>query len=357
MSDPTSKRPGNIADVARMAGVSAGTVSNVLNKPHVVAESTRQRVEEVLRRTGFVRNAAARQLAGARSSTVGCVLPDLSNPYFAEVARGIEDGLGEQGCMAIMASSHADPERELRYLHRMAGAGTRAVLLHSVQATPGDLTMLTGRNIPVVLMGNSLGRRDRCAVASDGVTGARMVVDHLLGLGHRRIAVICHETDILPPGEREVGIRAAIAARGLDVREVVTEVSMPPLARAGDPGPAVEAVLSGPSPCTAVVCFNDMAALLVMAGLRSRGVRVPGRVSVVGYGDLDVAALLSPGLTTVRQSAYGIGRLAAELAVDEGRCGHEHRQIPFAPELVVRDSTGSPVVSGITGSLDISGCE
>lgn len=335
-------RPGNIADVAKLAGVSVGTVSNVLNNPHLVSAATRERVEVVLRQTGFVRNAAARQLTGAPSASVGCVLLDLSNPYFAEIARGLEDGLAEQGCLAIMCSTDVDAKRERHYLQLLLETRVRAVVLSSVDAAPTGLEPFREKGIPVVLLDNLRQPADLCGVATDCVAGGRLAADHLLDLGHRRIALLRHEVDIPSLRDRLTGVHEALAARGLRPQDVFTEVYLEPPGHHGDPGPALDSALAGPDPCTAFLCYNDMAALKLLSGLRDRGVSVPGDVSVVGYDDLAFARLLSPALTTIRQSTYELGRAAARLVLAEARPGHVHRQASFTPALVVRESSGPP---------------
>jgi LacI family transcriptional regulator len=335
-------RPTNMTDVARLAGVSVGTVSNVLNNPQLVAGPTRERVERVLRRTGFVRNAAARQLTGVMSSTVGCVLLDLSNPYFAEIARGLEDGLAEGGCLAIVASSDVDAEREQRALQMLLEAGIRALVLNSLDNSPIGIAQFVAKDIPIILLDDARRRSDLCTVASDCVAGGRMAADHLLDLGHRRIALLGPHLDIPSLVDRNVGSRAAAQARGLEPGQVFVDVSLQPPDHHGDPGPAIERALSGPEPCTAFLCPNDMAALTVLTGLQRRGLSVPRDVSVVGYDDLAFAALLSPGLTTVRQSTYDLGRAAAGLVLAEAERDHVHQQLTFAPTLVVRGSTAPP---------------
>jgi LacI family transcriptional regulator len=335
-------RPANIAGVARLAGVSVGTVSNVLNNPHLVSAVTRERVEAVLRRTGFVRNAAARQLTGAPSASVGCVLLDLSNPYFAEIARGLEDGLAEQGCLAIMCSTDVDTKREQHYLQLLLETRVRAVVLNSVEAAPTGLDAFLEKGIPVVLLDNPRQRRDLCGVGSDSVAGGRLAADHLLDLGHRRIALLRHDVGVPALRDRVTGVHEAVSARGLQPWDVLTEVYLEPPGHHGDPGPALDSALAGPDPCTAFLCYNDMAALKLLSGLRDRGISVPGDVSVVGYDDLAFARLLSPALTTIRQPTYDLGRAAARLVLAEARPGHVHRQAAFTPALVVRGSTGPP---------------
>jgi len=339
---PRALRPSTISDVARAAGVSVGTVSNVLNNPSIVARSTRQQVEAAMRATGFVRDARARSLSGALGSTVGCVLLDLGNPYFAEIARGIEDGLGEQGCVAIMCSSDVDAARLSRCLHTLLENRVRGVILNAVESVPSELDAILETGVAVVLLDNPGLREDVCSVTSDNLTGGRLAAEHLLDLGHRRIALIRHDLRVPALEDRVAGAHEAAAARGLKPESVFRDVVFGPSRRGAAPGPVVDAALAGDDPCTAIVCFNDMSALSVLAELRDRGISVPTEMSLVGYDDLPFARLLSPGLTTVRQPTHGLGRAAAHLVVAEAEPGHQHRQVLFTPQLVVRESSAAP---------------
>jgi LacI family transcriptional regulator len=275
---------------------------------------------------------------------VGCVLLDLSNPYFAEIARGIEDGLAEQGCLAVMCSSDVDTKRERRYLQMLLETRVRAVLLNPVEASPDGLAQLRDNGIPVVMLDNPRAGDDVCGVSTDGVTGGRLAAGHLLDLGHRRIALLRHDVDLAALGDRVDGVRQAVVERGLDASDVLTDVYLEPPGHHGDPGRAIDDALAGPDPCTAFLCYNDMSALRILTGLRDRGLSVPGDVSVVGYDDLAFARLLAPALTTIRLPAYDLGRAAARMVGAEARPRHEHRRLTFAPSLVVRGSTGPPPV-------------
>lgn len=349
---PAPERPRTIADVARLAGVSVGTVSNVLNNPQRVSAARRRRVEEVLLATGFVRNAAARRLNGAPSTTVGCLLIDLSNPFFAEVARGVEDALAEQDCLITVRSTDVDVRRQERYLHLLLESQVRAVILSPVTADT-DLRALTGRGVPVVLLDDTARRPDACSIATDGVMGGRLAAGHLLDLGHRRIALLRHPGTVPSLNDRLLGARLAVGERGLDPDEVFTEVALDPPDHDGDPGAAIDRALAGERPCTAFLCYNDMAALSTLTGLRDRGLSVPTDVSVIGYDDLVFADRLSPALTTVRQPTYELGRGAARLALAEGDPGHRHEHVRLTPSLVVRASTApaAPAAAGGVGGV------
>ena len=339
---PERKRPGSIRQVAELAGVSIGTVSNVMNSPHLVAEATRLRVEEAIRATGFVRNAAARQLRGIPSTVVGCVLLDLSNTFFAEVARGIEDRLAEDGCVAVLCSTDVKQERERHFLRILQETRVRGVIINPVDPDGGDFTELPDRGTPVVLLDNRSDHRQLCAVTVDNVAGGMASCGHLLDLGHRRIALLCADADVRSVMDRAEGVRKAVLAGGLDPDRVLFEIPLDPPRNRGSADAAIEQAVTDPEPPTAFLCFNDTVAATLLAGLHRRGVAVPGDVSVIGYDDVTFAGALFPPLTTVRQPKYEIGRAAAELLLSESEPDHLHREVVFAPELVVRQSTGAP---------------
>jgi LacI family transcriptional regulator len=337
-----SVRRASIRQVAAEAGVSMSTVSNVLNNPHVVTVDTRRRVEDAMAAVGYVRNGAARQLRGAPSVTVGCVLLDSANPFYAEVARGLEDRLAEAGCMAIVCSTDVRAERETRYLQMLEELGVRGVLLSPVSNRLDAAVELARRGTPVVLVDHPRAGSRLCAVTVDDVRGGELAAEHLVALGHRRIAYLRTEADLPSLVGRAEGLRRGLAAAGLDVPSALVPVPVPPPAGVAEAEAAVARVLAAEPRPTAVVCFNDMAAVGVMRGLGAAGVDIPGRMSVLGYDDVVFASQLAPALTTIRQPTHELGRAAAELLLAEGRPGHRHKEVRFTPELVVRRSTAAP---------------
>jgi len=318
------------------------TVSNVLNNPTIVSTGTRRRVEDAMATVGYVRNGAARQLRGAPSMTAGCVLLDSANPFFSEVARGMEDRLAESGCMLVVCSTDVRADRETRYLNMLEELGVRGVLLAPVSSDLEAAVALDRRGTPVVLVDHPRGRARLCAVTVDNARGGELAAEHLLELGHRRIALLHAEVRVRSLVDRADGLRRGLVAAGLDVSAALVPVSLPPPAGLTEAEAAVARVLAlAPRP-TAIVCFNDMAAVGVMRGLRSAGVDIPGQMSVLGYDDLVFAGQLAPALTTIRQPTRELGRAGADLLLAEGLPGHRHREIRFTPELVTRQSTAAP---------------
>jgi LacI family transcriptional regulator len=326
--------------VAEAAGVSTATVSNVLNSPAVVAPETRRRVEEAMAHVGFVRNGAARQLRGVPSAIVGSVVLDLANPFYSEVSRGVEDRAAEVGCVLMLCSTDAQPAKEARHLRVLEEHGVRGILVAPAGSRLDQLTDLVERGTPVVLLDHPQERSGLCAVTVDNVLGGRLAAQHVIELGHRRLAFLHSSLGARQSAQRREGIQQALREVGLDPASALADIDVRPPDIAASADAALDALFAGPLPPTAVLCFNDVAALGVLRGLRRLGFAVPGEVSVVGYDDVQFAAELAPALTTVRQPKYQLGRAAADLLLDESRPGHQHQEIVLRPTLFVRGSTG-----------------
>ncbi|WDZ83613.1 LacI family DNA-binding transcriptional regulator [Micromonospora cathayae] len=344
MTERGGPRRVRMRDVAVAAGVSASTVANVLSRPDIVAPETRLRVEQAIRRTGFVRSGPARQLRGLPSPIVGSVVLDLANPYFAALNRGVEDRLAEAGCLLLTASTDLRPEKEGQLLDLLQEQAVRGIVIAPIGSDRGALLAASRRGTPVVLVDEPRSGLDLCAAAVDDVLGGRLAAEHLLALGHRRIAYLGATVESGTVTRRRAGVRQAVADAGLDPDDTVVDLRMvlhPPALVDAAAGAVDHLLALRPAP-TAVLCLNDTAALGVLRRLHALGRRVPEDVSVVGYDDLPFAALLSPPLTTVRQPTYALGRTAAGLLLDEARPDHTHRQVLFRPELMVRSSTAPP---------------
>src|SRR4051812_43916308 len=194
--------------VAQAAGVSVTTVGNVLNRPEIVSPATRRRVEEAMTEVGFVRNGLAGQLRGRPSLIVGVVTLDLASPFYAAVNRGIEDRLAEAGCMMLTCSVDLRAEREAWALRLLREHAVRGIIITPVT---GELGPLTGLGTPVVLLDHPVDQADLCAVTTDNALGGRLAAEHLLGLGHRRLAFMEGPVPVRPVLDRLSGVRQALA--------------------------------------------------------------------------------------------------------------------------------------------------
>ncbi len=330
----------SIREVADRAGVSLGTVSNVLNHPEVVAEATRRRVQDVIEELEFVRNGSAHQLRAGQSQHLGLVVLDVTNPFFTEVARGVEDVANEANYVIMLCNSDDSLLKEGRYLRMLEEQRTAGVLITPVQDDTGYLRRLQQKEIPVVLLDRPSRTQDLCSVTVDDVLGGELAARHLLELGHRSIAFVRGPLSIRQCAERRTGVRRAIKKAGFDPAEVLVDVPVAALNAISGEG-CIDTLLGHGRRPTAIFCANDLLALGVMRGLLERKMKIPGDIALVGYDDVEFAGSLSPALTSVRQPKYQLGRAAAELLLREINESdhHQHQQLVYRPELIVRAST------------------
>lgn len=330
--------PVTIADVARRAAVSPGTVSNVLNRPHIVRQATRTRVEAAMAELDFVPNRQARALAGGLNRSVGLVIHDAGNPFFAQVADGVDDVAAEHGFGLVLTSSRASLARQEASLRMFAEQRVSGVLLAPTVEGPTTATRLRERGVAVVLL-DFPGADDECSVTVDDVTGGTLAAQHLLERGRSRLAFVGGPRRVRQHADRLAGVRRALEDGGLsaDALRIV-----PVAEHTVEAGHAAAAALASAAPgVDAVVCGNDLLAVGVIRGLAASGRHVPDDVAVVGYDDVDLAALVGVPLTSVRQPMAELGRAAMRLLLGElTEPDHEHERLRFSPELVVRASTG-----------------
>ena len=329
-----------IREVAEQAGVSLGTASNVLNRPERVAPETLARVLETIERLGFVRSSAAHQMRGGNSRCFGAVVLDASDPFSTETIRGLEDAVHEQGCAVFVCSTDGSPEREARYLKLLEEQRVQGIVITPTTRSLRHLETLRDRGTLVVLLDRRTPQGEFCSVSVDHAHGGELAARHLFELGHRRIAFINGPLHLSQCAERRRGMRRAARQAGLDADESVIEYTIDPITAFEQGEAAVDMFLALDERPTAVVCLNDQVAFTVLRALADRRVRVPRDISVVGYDDVDFAAMLSPALTSIRQPKYELGRAAAQLLLAETADPlHRHDDIRFEPELVERQST------------------
>lgn len=337
---PTIRRP-SVTDVAKRAGVSVGTVSNVLNRPESVSERTKAKVERAIAELNFVRNASARQLRSGEVSTVGAVVLDIANPFFTEMARGIEDRLAQDDYTLMLCSSDENPEREARFLRLFEERGVRGVIATPSHGSLDSLLRLRDHGIEVVLLDHTSPVPDLASVAVDDVGGASLAMEHLIGLGHEHLAFLNGPLNLRQCVDRRDGVYRTLHAHGLDPAVALEEVALDALnADAGEAGVHQLWARSGPRP-TAMFCANDFTALGALRALRELDVDVPGDVAVVGYDDVMFASMLTTPLTSVRQPMHTLGWTAADMLLTRRSSGEDATQVEFEPELVVRASSGA----------------
>lgn len=331
----------SVRDVAQRAGVSTGTVSNVLNRPDRVAPATRQRVLEAIDELGFVRNEAARQLRAGHSRMIGLVVLDVSNPFFTDIATGVEQAAAGAGLSVILCNSAESTERESHYLSLLQEHRAYGVLITPVGARNSRIEEIRRRGIPAVLVDHGASRR-QCSVSVDDVVGGELAVAHLLGQGHERVAFIGGPLRIKQVADRLEGAKKALRNAGAEPENMtVIEVDAMTVAAGRSAASRIRALGHGRP--TGVFCANDLIALGVLQDMTKHHVHVPEELAIVGYDDIDFAAAAAVPLTSVRQPRVQLGEAAATLLMDEvERAGsHQHRQVVFEPELVVRESSSA----------------
>jgi len=331
----------SIRDVASEAGVSVGTVSNVLNRPEVVAPATRARVEEAIAALGFVRNESARQLRAGRSRSLGLVVLDVANPFFTDIARGVEEAVAAEGLAVILCDSAERADRERRYLDLLEEQRVQGILITPVEGVGEQLRQLRRRGIPVVLVDRWASTRSFCSVSVDDVYGGELAAGHLIDQGHTRIAFVGGPYKFKQVVDRHDGAERAVTTAGL-AASALMKVETPALnVASGRAAGAQIAELPARRRPTAAFCANDLVALGVLQEMTRRQLRVPQDIAIVGYDDIDFAAAAAVPLSSVRQPRDQLGRAAAELLIEETSLDrhHSHRQLVFEPDLVTRASS------------------
>lgn len=322
-----------VRDVAAMAGVSISTVSRALSAPDLVNEVTRQRVINAARELDYRPNLAARGLRVGRTNNLGLLIPDLENPFFASVTKGVQSRARAAGYAVFVADSDEDPAQEIELIGNLA-TQVDGIILASPRAPSRDiLEAVDGKT--VVLLNREVG--DIPSLTIDNADGIHQAVTHLRALGHRTIAYASGPTHSWSGEERRRGM-LAVADEFPDLT-VIELGNFRPYFSGGYPAADI-AVASG---ATAVIAYNDLMALGIIDRLRQRGISVPDDMSVVGFDDVPVASLVSPALTTVQIPLAGMGRRGVDLLVErlEGAVDVTTRsEVPV--ELIIRNSSSVP---------------
>ncbi|MDF2434986.1 MAG: LacI family transcriptional regulator [Mucilaginibacter sp.] len=329
----------SVKDVAARAGVSVGTVSNVMNWPEKVAEGTVRRVQEAIDELGFVRNDAARQLRAGRSRAIGLVILDVGNPFFTDLARGAEDKAAQAGLSLILGNSDEREEREATYLELFEEQRMHGVLISPFGDITARLRRLRARGIPAVLVDRTSSDPSFSSVSVDDVAGGSLAARHLIEQGRRRIAFVGGPMKIRQVTDRLQGARDAVA-RHPDVSLEVVETRALSVIEGRVAGAALLERRPEDRP-DAVFAANDLVAMGMLQALNMHGeLHVPGDVALIGYDDIDFASAAVVPMSSIRQPSALIGQTAVEILLEEAAdpaLGARH--VVFQPELIVREST------------------
>jgi LacI family transcriptional regulator len=329
-----------IKDVAALAGISYTTVSHVLNRTRPVSEAVRAKVEAAISELDYVPSAVARSLKAKATSTIGLLIPNGINPYFAELARGIEDYCERNGFCVILCNSDDDPAKQRSYLRVLLEKRVDGLIVSSVGGDDSLGPVLAAVGTPMVIVDRELEGLDADVIRIDHESGGFLATSHLLELGHRHIACICGPLTTSVARMRLAGYRRAMAAAGIEVAPawvVESDFSSPSGYH------AAVGLLDSARP-TAIFAANDMVGFGVLRAAAERGVRVPEALSVIGFDDIEMSRYVYPALTTVGQSILQLGERAAQVLLRRiaapAAAGVE--QAIVAPSIVVRESTAAP---------------
>jgi LacI family transcriptional regulator len=329
-------------DVAALAGVSGMTVSRVINGARNVAPETRERVQAAMQELGYVPNAFARGLASQRSHAIGVVVPDMANPFFTLIIRGAESVARRSGYRVIVCNTEGDLALERDAFEEMLAHHVDGLLVAPVSdQSRSPLRQMIRQGLPVVLVDRFVSDLRCDVVRGDSYLGARMLVRHLVEVGHRKIGLIAGPSNVSTARDRTLGFRETLAAAGLSVEEswiVETDRVDPHGGRI-----AMEQLLARATVPTAVLVWNNFLAAGALQAIRASGRRVPVDVAVVCFDDNDYAAMVYPFLTVVATPAESFGTIGTHLLLERivGREPERPRLVVLPPELIVRVSCGA----------------
>jgi LacI family transcriptional regulator len=332
-----------IQDVAARSGFSAMTVSRVLNGSDRVAPETRRRIEQAIEELGYVPNALAKGLLKGHTDTLGLIVGDMTNPFWVDVASGAEEVAYRAGYVIVFGDSGHSNEKESKLIHTMVSNRTDGLLINAFDdESRKALKNLVRRDYPIVLIANEL-QGIRCdVVTSDTVYGAQVLTQHLLDLGHRRIALLNGPKNNPQSREREQGYQEMLREYAIQVRpELIVEGRYN---RGGGDGPTRQLLnLPADRRPTAIIACNNFLALSVIETVRNAGFRIPQDIALVSFDDFELASVIYPFLTVMAQPARTYGVQAAQLLIDRLNNPEKWRpsRLVFTPELIVRRSCGA----------------
>jgi LacI family transcriptional regulator len=326
-----------IRDVAELAGVSVGSISNYLTSKKAISDRARARIESAIDELGFIPNSAVRVMRGQRNNAIGFMIPDSSNPFFSEVARGVEDVAIAAGYVVVICNTNGDDSRENHYARALSEMRVVGAIATPLSASEKNLKQLANSGASIVLLGSGEQPLAFSSVDVDDVEGGYLAATHLIERGH---------TDIVFYGGPGAGPQ--IHARFEGLKRAYRAASLDPelMRRVDADGNSTAARLEGarrviemtPRP-TAAFCANDLLAIALEAEVLRSGIRVPEDFEIVGYDDIDGAQMAPVPLTTIRQPQFEIGKAAATLLLEHAKEEVAHQHISFSPRLIERAST------------------
>lgn len=328
-----------LRDIAEQAGVSVNTVSRALTDKPDINPETRARVRTLAERLGYTPNMLARSLLRGTTRTIGLVVTDCTDPFYAALIRAVENTLSRESFGLLLATSNENVDKERQALAMLRERRVDGLLFTPVDVAADHVRHLLEADLPIVLLGRRPAGYDGPFVGTDNIAGARLLVRHLLDLGHTRIAHFSRSDKASSAHERLTGYRMALADAGMPApRNLVHRLA--PTVEGGKEGAAWLAALR-PLP-TALFTYNDSQAVGAMLGLNDAGLAVPGDCSVGGFDNIELSELVRPALTTVAQPIQDIGRLGAQMLIDRLQRDVVGGTTLLPPRLMLRESTAAP---------------
>jgi LacI family transcriptional regulator len=333
-----------IYDVARLAGVSTATVSRSLNGTGQIAPGTRAAIDAAVEQLGYRPNTIARSLVTKSTQTIALLLPDITNPFYAALVSGIQQRALEAGYTMLLCTTEGDPEREEQYLSVLRAKQVDGALVDGLVLPPDRVARFVADGFPIVCLDRDVDSASVPLVQVDNRLGAKLATEHLLSLGHTRVAHVAGAPELGISEQRVAGYREALAEAGIEPDPALVAVGSFTVEGGYE---AAKSLLADGSP-TAVFAANDLSAIGVLNAIAESGRRVPADVSVVGFDDLHLSAYTTPPLTTIHQPALEIAERAMQLLLDlsNGRKVRRLRHV-LEPALVVRGSTAPPSSQGL----------
>ncbi len=334
------KPPASALDVGRLAGVSTATVSRVLSNRGYVSAATRAAVLSAAEELGYVPNAVARSLKTQRSGFIAFIVPEIVNDFYTTLSRGVEDVANANGFHIMLGNTDEKASKEKSYIELMVANAVEGMIIAPSSNSSRSYRLLAERRIPTVLVDRVVKGFAADTVRSDDLKGAELLTNHLLGLGHRRIALINGHPETSVAVDRDLGYRMTLERAGIAYDPAL--VSWGPWFT-DDAERRVTRMLADGLGATAVIGGNIFMTIGTIRALRAKGIVVPRDMALVSFNDLDLAAEIDPFLTVLSQPIYSMGRIAMGLLIDRIRdkAAEPAREVVLSPSLVVRRSCGS----------------
>jgi len=329
-----------IYDIAKAAGVSIATVSKVINGTGRISTDTRERITEIMQELDYQPSVVASALTGKSTFTIGLLIPDLANPFFAEIARSVEDRGHELGFNLVMCSTDNNSKKEAGYITLLRQKRVDGIIIATGTSIEGLLSGLADYNIPLALISRDIPTIEADSVRADDDTGAYQAVAHLTGLGHRHIALIAEDPELMTTKERMRGYRRALEDANIAYTDDLVTISNSSV-EAGKQR-ALE-LMGSDHPPTAIVAFNDLLAVGVVQAAKELRLSIPWDLSVISFDNTVLAGIVDPPLTSVAVPIQQMGRQIMDMLIERvsGEKG-DKRRIVLKPELIIRQSTTFP---------------